>query len=75
MRTIKLLAAALVIASVALSPGAAFAGKKAQAGANRPATAATAVTALVPLTDYGDQHAAVDARGREARPRRLHRHE
>jgi len=52
MRTIKLLAAALVIASVALSPGAAFAGKKAQAGANRPATAATAVTALVPLKDY-----------------------
>ncbi len=40
MRTIKLFAAALVIASVALSPGAAFAGKKAQAGANRPATAA-----------------------------------
>ena len=41
MRTIKLFAAALVIASVALSPGAAFAAKNAQAGANRPATTAT----------------------------------
>jgi len=50
MRTIKLFAAALVIASVALSPGAAFAGKKAQAGANRPATTTTAVTALAPLS-------------------------
>jgi len=48
MRTIKLFAAALVIASVALSPGAAFAGKNAQAGANRPTTPATA---LAPLTD------------------------
>lgn len=51
MRTIRLFAAALVIASVALSPGAAFAGKKAQAGANRPATAATSVTALTELSD------------------------
>jgi len=50
MRTIKLFAAALVIASVALSPGAAFAGKKAQAGANRPATATTSVTALTELS-------------------------
>jgi hypothetical protein len=50
MRTIKLLAAALVIASVALSPGAAFAGKKAQAGANRPAATATAATALGDLS-------------------------
>jgi hypothetical protein len=48
MRTIKLFAAALVIASVALSPGAAFAGKKAQAGANRPTTATTALTELSP---------------------------
>ena len=48
MRTIKLFAAALVIASVALSPGAAFAGKNAQAGANRPATGATALTPLSP---------------------------
>lgn len=46
MRTIKLFAAALVIASVALSPGAAFAGKKAQAGANRPAATATVVADL-----------------------------
>jgi hypothetical protein len=50
MRTIKLFAAALVIASVALSPGAAFAGKKAQAGANRPTTAVPAATALAPLS-------------------------
>jgi len=50
MRTIKLLAAALVIASVALSPGAAFAGKKAQAGANRPATTTTATTTLTDLS-------------------------
>ena len=47
MRTIKLFAAALVIASVALSP-IAFAGKNAQAGANRPTTPATA---LAPLTE------------------------
>jgi hypothetical protein len=46
MRTIKLFAAALVIASVALSPGAAFAAKNAQAGANRPAAPATALTPL-----------------------------
>jgi hypothetical protein len=50
MRTIKLFATALVIASVALSPGAAFAGKKAQAGANRPTTAVPAATALTPLS-------------------------
>jgi hypothetical protein len=46
MRTIKLFATALVIATVALSPGAAFAGKKGQAGANHPTTTATALTVL-----------------------------
>lgn len=50
MRTIKLFATALVIASVALSPGAAFAAKNAQAGANRPATGAAANTALTELS-------------------------